>query len=58
MEIQKHDLVVVGGGLTGTAAAIAAARRGLRVLLAEQSGSLGGMPCTGLINPFMPTEPK
>ncbi len=58
MEIQKHDLVVVGGGLTGTAAAIAAARRGLRVLLAEQSGSLGGMPCTGLINPFMPYGTK
>ncbi|NED96297.1 FAD-dependent oxidoreductase [Phytoactinopolyspora alkaliphila] len=36
------DLVVVGGGLGGVAAAIAAARRGTRVLLSEPTDWLGG----------------
>lgn len=36
------DLVVVGGGLAGTAAAIAAARRGLKVLLVTNRPMLGG----------------
>ena len=49
-----YDLIVAGGGLTGTAAAVAAARGGLHVLLVEQSGALGGAACTCLINPFMP----
>ncbi|MDD6175567.1 MAG: FAD-dependent oxidoreductase [Firmicutes bacterium] len=50
----EYDVIVVGGGLTGTAAALAAARGGMRVLLAEQSGALGGAACTCLVNPFMP----
>lgn len=56
--MKKYDLIVVGGGLTGTAAAVAAARGGLSVLIAEQSGSLGGAACTCLINPFMPYDTK
>lgn len=39
---QEADLVVVGGGLSGTAAAIAAARRGLKVLLVTNRPMLGG----------------
>ena len=51
----KHwDLIVVGGGLTGVAAAVAARRQGLDVLLLEKAGFLGGAPGTMLINPFMP----
>ncbi len=52
---QKHwDLIVVGGGLTGIAAAVTAKRQGLSVLLLEKAGFLGGAPGTMLINPFMP----
>lgn len=50
---QKFDVVVVGGGLAGTASAISAAREGLNVLLIEQYGFLGGMATMGLVNPFM-----
>ena len=39
----KYDLVVVGGGTGGTAAAIEAARDGARVLVVEESPWLGGM---------------
>ena len=37
----KYNLVVVGGGLTGVAAAVSAAREGLTVLLVEKAGCLG-----------------
>ncbi|AEC02974.1 FAD-dependent oxidoreductase [Parasphaerochaeta coccoides] len=37
-----YDVVVVGGGPSGTVAAIAAARHGAKTLLVEQSGFLGG----------------
>ncbi len=36
------DLVVVGGGLGGCAAALAAARNGLRVILTEETDWIGG----------------
>ena len=39
----KYDLVVVGGGTGGTAAAIEAARDGASVLIVEESPWLGGM---------------
>ena len=51
---KKWDLIVVGGGMTGVAAAVAARRKGLEVLILEKSGFLGGAACTCLINPFMP----
>ena len=47
------DVVVVGGGLSGLFAAIAAARENKKVILIEKSGCLGGMATNGLINPFM-----
>ncbi len=50
----KYNLVVVGGGLTGVAAAVSAAREGLTVLLVEKSGCLGGAISTCLVYPFMP----
>ncbi len=50
----EFDVIVVGGGLTGAAAAICAAREGMKVLLLEQSGFLGGALGNCLINPFMP----
>ncbi|MGN1128284.1 MAG: FAD-dependent oxidoreductase, partial [Candidatus Flemingiibacterium sp.] len=39
---RKFDVIVLGGGFTGCAAAIAAARQGMKVLLLEASGYLGG----------------
>src|SRR5262245_38012589 len=45
----EADVLVVGGGSAGVAAAIAAARDGADVLLAERYGSLGGLATGGLI---------
>ena len=41
-EIVEADFVVVGGGLPGTCAAVAAARRGLKVALVNDRPILGG----------------
>lgn len=38
-----YDVVVVGGGASGSCAAIAAAREGAKVCLIETLGSVGGM---------------
>lgn len=47
-----YDLVIAGGGPAGSAAAIAAARKGARVLLLEATGCLGGMGTSGLVTAF------
>jgi hypothetical protein len=46
------DLVVVGGGSAGTAAAITAARAGLRTVLLDDSPFLGGMSTGGCVGTF------
>lgn len=51
--MKKYDLIVAGGGFSGTAAAIAAARAGLSVLLVEKGNSLGGCAVNCIVNPFM-----
>ncbi len=51
--MKKYHLIVVGGGLTGVAAAVSAAREGLSVLLAERNGWLGGAMSNSLVYPFM-----
>ncbi|TVY10975.1 FAD-dependent oxidoreductase [Paenibacillus cremeus] len=48
------DMVVIGGGPAGTAAAISASRRGKKVILLERSGQLGGMGTLGNVSIFMP----
>lgn len=50
----KYNLIVVGGGLSGVAAAVSAAREGLKVMLVEKSGCLGGAISNNLVYPFMP----
>ena len=43
MDIIEHtDIVVLGGGSAGTAAAIAASQQGLKVTLIERNSFLGG----------------
>lgn len=51
--MKKYDLIVVGGGISGVAAAVSAAREGLSVLLLEKFGSLGGAMSNSLVFPFM-----
>jgi len=48
----EADLVVVGGGSAGTAAAITAARAGLRTVLVDDSPFLGGMSTGGAVGTF------
>lgn len=50
--IGKYDVVVAGGGPAGFAAAMAAAREGLSVLLVDAAGCLGGVSTTGAL-PFL-----
>ena len=44
----RFDLLVVGGTLEGCIAAVVAARSGYKVVLIENSGSLGGLATNGL----------
>ena len=45
----ETDVVVVGGGPAGFAAAVAAARQGAKVALVERYGSLGGLFTNGMV---------
>ena len=46
----EADVIVVGGGPGGFAAALSAARSGARTVLLERYGHLGGMATGGLVN--------
>ena len=46
-------VVVVGGGMAGVSAALAARRRGADVLLIEKCTCVGGTAAAGLVSPFM-----
>lgn len=48
------DVLVVGGGPSGIAAAVAAAKNGARTLIIEQRGFLGGMGTAALVPAFCP----
>lgn len=49
----ETDVVVVGGGPSGVAAAVTAAKNGSRVLLLEQSGTLGGASVLSMVAELM-----
>ena len=51
--LRPCDVVVCGGGPAGVAAALAARRAGLNVLLVEAMGQLGGMGTSGLVSHWL-----
>ena len=51
--MKKYDVAVIGGGFSGVAAAIAAARGGASVILVEKGNCLGGAAVNNLVLPFM-----
>ncbi len=50
----SYDVIVAGGGVSGVAAALSAARMGKRVLLLEKQTWLGGLATSGLVNFWVP----
>jgi hypothetical protein len=50
--IDEVDVLVVGGGMAGVGAAIAAGRKGAKTLLVENYGCLGGTGTSGMVNNF------
>ena len=54
----ETDVVVVGGGPAGFAAAVAAARNGAKVALVERYGSLGGLFTNGMVLIMLCTSVK
>lgn len=48
-----YDIIIVGGGISGSMAAISAARAGSKVLVIEQYGFLGGMLTAAGVGPMM-----
>ncbi len=51
---EKADIFIAGGGPAGFAAAVAAARQGKKVFLAEELGAFGGLGTVGLVPCYMP----
>ena len=51
---KSYDVIVCGGGVAGVAAAVTAAKNGMKTLLIEKSNILGGLGTLGLINLFVP----
>lgn len=49
----EFDLTVCGGGPAGLGAALAASQQGLRVLIVEAEGQLGGMGTSGLVSHWL-----
>ncbi|MBR5527632.1 MAG: FAD-dependent oxidoreductase, partial [Clostridia bacterium] len=56
--VEKYDVdvFVAGGGAAGVAAAIAAARGGKTVFLAESTGCFGGLGTSGMVPSFAPFD--
>ena len=49
-DVVSYDVVVVGGGAAGLAAAVAAGTAGARTALVERYGFLGGMATAGMVS--------
>ena len=57
-DLGDFDVVVAGGGLAGTFAAVAAAREGAKALLIESCGCLGGTLTAGSVPSIMDEKDK
>lgn len=51
-----YDVVVIGGGTSGSAAAIRSAQLGCKTLIVEKYTSLGGTAVNALVSPMMHTQ--
>lgn len=50
----EYDVIVVGGGIAGVAAALASKRKGCKTLILEKSVVLGGLATLGFIAIYLP----
>lgn len=50
----RYDVAVVGGGIAGVSAALAAARAGVKVCLVEKQIALGGLATLGIVTVWLP----
>jgi hypothetical protein len=51
--MREYDVLILGGGNAGCAAALAAARHGARTMLIERYGFLGGTATASMVGPWM-----
>ena len=54
MNVKHYDIAVCGGGIAGVAAALAAARRGMKTVLIEKTVLPGGLATSGLVLVYLP----
>ena len=50
----EYDVLVVGGGIAGYAAGVAAARQGCKTLVVERESALGGLATLGHVCLYLP----
>ena len=50
----NYDVIVIGGGVAGVAAAVSAARQKKRVCLIEREFALGGLATLGIVAIYLP----
>ena len=55
---KNYDVIIVGGGPAGCAAAIAAGRQGVKTLVIETGSCLGGMATSGFVSKWAPMTDK
>lgn len=54
--VKETDVIVIGGGISGIAAAVAAKRNGANVTIIEKSIALGGLATNGLVCIYLPMD--
>lgn len=52
--VEAYDVAVIGGGIAGVAAALAAARNGAKTCLIDKETCLGGLATLGLVVVYLP----
>lgn len=54
--VAEYDVIVVGGGIAGCAAGLAAAREGMKTLILEKTIALGGQATLGHVTLYQPLD--